>query len=102
MPGASFFELHASSKSLLASQALQYISALYDIKREVKHLSTGDRRWHGWRWRAVQARSSASWAAITGPGAADKASSGWTSARPLSSRSGSCFTQYTLIHRKIA
>ena len=39
-----FFELHASSKSTLASQALQFISALYDIEREVKHLSAGERQ----------------------------------------------------------
>ena len=31
-----FFELHASNKSQIAGQALSYISALYDVEREVK------------------------------------------------------------------
>ena len=40
-----FFELHASNKSQIAGQALSYISALYDVEREVKYL-TGDERLH--------------------------------------------------------
>jgi len=39
-----FFDLHVSSKSVLAAQALQYISALYGIEREVQHLSAGQRQ----------------------------------------------------------
>jgi len=38
-----FFELHASNKSQIASQALSYISALYDVEREVKTLSIDER-----------------------------------------------------------
>ena len=38
-----FFELHASNKSQIAGQALSYISALYDIEREVKTLSIEER-----------------------------------------------------------
>ena len=38
-----FFELHASNKSQIASQALSYISALYDVEREVKPLSIDER-----------------------------------------------------------
>lgn len=47
-----FFELHASSKSQLAEQALQYIGQLYDIERQVKDLPADDRR----RIRQEQAR----------------------------------------------
>ncbi len=47
-----FFELHASSKSQLAEQALQYIGQLYEIERQVKDLPTQDR----WRVRQAQAR----------------------------------------------
>jgi transposase len=39
-----FFELHASNKSQLAQQALQYIAQLYEVEREVKSLSTDERR----------------------------------------------------------
>ena len=39
-----FFELHASSKSPVAQQALQYIAALYEIEREVKSLSAKERQ----------------------------------------------------------
>ena len=39
-----FFDLHVSSKSVLAAQALQYISALYGIEREVQHLGAGERQ----------------------------------------------------------
>src|SRR5690606_27655954 len=45
-------ELHASNKSQLAEQALQYISQLYDIERQVKDLPAQDR----WRIRQEQAR----------------------------------------------
>lgn len=47
-----FFELHASSKSQLAEQALQYIGQLYEIERQVKDLSSEERR----RRRQEQAR----------------------------------------------
>ena len=40
-----FFDLHASNKSQIAAQALLYISQLYDVERDVKHL-TGDERRH--------------------------------------------------------
>ena len=40
-----FFELHASNKSQIAGQALQFISALYDVEREIKYL-TADARLH--------------------------------------------------------
>ena len=40
-----FFDLHASNKSQIAGQALSYISALYDVEREVKNL-TADERLH--------------------------------------------------------
>ena len=33
-----FFDLHVSNKSQIAEQALKYISQLYDVEREVKHL----------------------------------------------------------------
>ena len=46
-----FFDLHASSKSQLAEQALVYIGALYDAEREAKELDNQDRR------RLRQARS---------------------------------------------
>ena len=38
-----FFDLHASSKSQIAGQACAYISQLYDVEREVKHLSVDER-----------------------------------------------------------
>ena len=38
-----FFDLHVSSKSQIAGQACAYISQLYDVEREVKHLG-GDER----------------------------------------------------------
>ncbi|MDX3933814.1 MAG: IS66 family transposase [Stenotrophomonas sp.] len=47
-----FFELHASSKSQLAEQALQYIGQLYEIERQVKDLPADVRR----RIRQEQAR----------------------------------------------
>ena len=40
-----FFDLHTSNKSQIAGQALSYISALYDVEREVKSL-TADERLH--------------------------------------------------------
>ena len=43
MRGVSSIELHASNKSQIASQALSYISALYDVEREVKPLSIDER-----------------------------------------------------------
>ena len=46
-----FFDLHASNKSQIAAQALQFISALYDVEREVKHLTADE------RLRIRQARS---------------------------------------------
>ena len=39
-----FFELHASNKSQIAQQALQYIGQLYEIEREVKSLSAQERQ----------------------------------------------------------
>ena len=39
-----FFELHASNKSQIAQQALQYIGQLYEVEREVKSLSMDERR----------------------------------------------------------
>ena len=39
-----FFDLHVSNKSQIAQQALLYISQLYDVEREVKHLHADDRR----------------------------------------------------------
>ena len=39
-----FFDLHVSNKSRIAEQALQYISQLYDIERQVKHLDTQARK----------------------------------------------------------
>ncbi len=38
-----FFDLHVSNKSQIAGQALSYISALYDVEREVKTLSIEER-----------------------------------------------------------
>jgi len=38
-----FFDLHASSKSEIAHQALNYIGQLYEVEREVKHLSVEER-----------------------------------------------------------
>ena len=38
-----FFDLHASNKSQIAAQALLFISALYDVEREVKHLTADER-----------------------------------------------------------
>ena len=38
-----FFDLHVSNKSQIAGQALQFISALYDIEREVKCLTADER-----------------------------------------------------------
>ena len=46
-----FFDLHASNKSQIAAQALQSISTLYDIEREVKNLTSDE------RLRIRQARS---------------------------------------------
>ena len=39
-----FFDLHVSNKSQIAEQALQYISQLYDVEREVKSLPADERR----------------------------------------------------------
>ena len=39
-----FFDLHVSNKSQIAQQALQYISQLYDIERQAKHLDAQARR----------------------------------------------------------
>ena len=38
-----FFELHASNKSQIAQQALQYIGQLYEAEREVKSLRADER-----------------------------------------------------------
>ena len=38
-----FFDLHAANKSQIAAQALQIISALYDVEREVKSLTADER-----------------------------------------------------------
>ena len=38
-----FFDLHVSSKSQIAGQACAYISQLYDVEREVKHLGADER-----------------------------------------------------------
>jgi transposase len=38
-----FFDLHVSSKSLIAGQACAYISQLYDIEREIKALKPEER-----------------------------------------------------------
>ena len=47
-----FFELHASSKSQLAEQALRYIGELYEVERQVKEVGREDRR----RIRQAKAR----------------------------------------------
>jgi len=39
-----FFDLHVSNKSQIAEQALLYISQLYNVEREVKHLHADERR----------------------------------------------------------
>jgi transposase len=39
-----FFDLHISNKSEIAQQALTYIGQLYEVEREVKHLSADERR----------------------------------------------------------
>ena len=46
-----FFDLHVSNKSQIAEQALDYISQLYDVEREVKHLDADE------RWQIRQTRS---------------------------------------------
>ena len=38
-----FFDLHVSNKSEIAQQALTYIAQLYEVEREVKHLSADER-----------------------------------------------------------
>jgi transposase len=38
-----FFDLHVSSKSQIAGQACVYISQLYDVERELKHLRADER-----------------------------------------------------------
>jgi transposase len=38
-----FFDLHVAAKSQIAGQACAYISQLYDVEREVKHLSAEER-----------------------------------------------------------
>ena len=38
-----FFDLHASNKSEIAQQALTYIARLYELEREVQHLSADER-----------------------------------------------------------
>jgi transposase len=38
-----FFDLHVAAKSQIAGQACTYISQLYDVEREVKHLSVDER-----------------------------------------------------------
>ncbi len=47
-----FFELHASNKSQVAESALQQISAIYDIEREVQGLTPDERQ----RIRQVRSR----------------------------------------------
>ena len=39
-----FFDLHVSNKSQIAQHALDYIRQLYDVEREVKHLTADERR----------------------------------------------------------
>ena len=39
-----FYELHATKKSILAEQALQYISAIYEGEREIRDLEPDKRR----------------------------------------------------------
>jgi hypothetical protein len=43
-PRRKFFDLHQSSRSPVAAQALQYIAALYEIEREVKSLGANNRQ----------------------------------------------------------
>ena len=38
-----FFDLHVAAKSQIAGQACTYISQLYDVEREVKHLLPAER-----------------------------------------------------------
>lgn len=38
-----FFELHASNKSLIAQQPLDYMAQLYEVEREVKGLRADER-----------------------------------------------------------
>jgi len=38
-----FFDLHVSSKSQIAGQACAYISQLYDVERDARHLSADER-----------------------------------------------------------
>ena len=38
-----FFDLHVSSKSQIAGQACAYISQLYDVERDARHLNAEDR-----------------------------------------------------------
>ena len=38
-----FFDLHVSNKSQIAAQALQYITELYEVEREVKMLAADER-----------------------------------------------------------
>ena len=38
-----FFDLHVSSKSQIAGQACTYISQLYDVERDARHLNTAER-----------------------------------------------------------
>jgi len=38
-----FFDLHVSSKSQIAGQACAYISQLYDVERDARHLEPGER-----------------------------------------------------------
>ena len=39
-----FFDLHAANMSTIAHQALQYMAKLYEIEREVKHLTSQERQ----------------------------------------------------------
>lgn len=39
-----FFDLHVTNKSQIAEQALQTISQLYEVEREVKSLAADERR----------------------------------------------------------
>ena len=41
--GPFVFDLHVSTKSQIAEQACAYISQIYDVEREVKHLKLDDR-----------------------------------------------------------
>ena len=44
MRGVISIDLHVSNKSQIAAQALLYISQLYDVEREVKHMYADERR----------------------------------------------------------